>query len=416
MGEEFAPPPGFVAWGPFVRDNYTLIRVTRADLAVAAAAFGLANFFAIIGAFIAFRQTKSCRCPKTSVYIWMIWLEIAASVAISVECLLYLLRIIRPSFYFFMSVLLCWVIQIQLLPQIIINRIRIILQDRGRGRRLIIGAAIYVTLINISVFIIWIPARLQISPRWVHINAIWDRTEKVLFLLLDGYLNWYFIHVVNADLVKNGLSKYNRLVRFNKRMIVVSLLLDVMIIGAMSTPNGFVYAMFHPLAYLVKLNIEMSMAHLIRTIALGHPHPNNDPSLLMTFSSSPGEDIFNTNMFAEVPQQRHSLIRGLFGSEHVIFSQEDNRTRIARDSSTLSASMPDYELPSRIPRIDKEPDTIAGDNPSSNEDKRVNKIHEDYCGWDSGVSSRTRDTEEGQDVPMPEAAHLPARHYMSDLD
>jgi hypothetical protein len=62
----------------------------------------------------------------------------------------------------------------------------------------------------------------------------------VLFLLLDGYLNWYFIHVVNADLVKNGLSKYNRLVRFNKRMIVVSLLLDVMIIGAMSTPNGFV--------------------------------------------------------------------------------------------------------------------------------------------------------------------------------
>ena len=65
------------------------------------------------------------------------------------------------------SAVLCWVIQIQLLPQIIINRIRIILQDRGRGRRLIIGAAIYVTLINISVFIIWIPARLQISPRCV---------------------------------------------------------------------------------------------------------------------------------------------------------------------------------------------------------------------------------------------------------
>jgi hypothetical protein len=174
--------------------------------------------------------------------------------------------------------------------------------------------------------------------------------------------------------------------------------------------------MFHPVAYLVKLNIEMSMAHLIRTIALGHPHPNNDPLLLMTFSSSPGEDMFNTNMFAEVPQQRHSLIRGLFGSEHVIFSQEDNRTRIPRDSSTLSASMPAYELPSWTRRIDKEPDTIAGDNPSSNEDKKSNKIHEDYCRWDSGVSSRTRNTEEGQDVPMPEAAHLPARHYMSDLD
>jgi hypothetical protein len=104
MGEDFAPPPGFVAWGPFVRDNYRPIRVTRADVAVAGAAFGLANFFAITGAFIAIRQTKSCRRPKTSAYIWMIWLEIAASVVIAIECLLYLLRIIRPSFYFFMSI------------------------------------------------------------------------------------------------------------------------------------------------------------------------------------------------------------------------------------------------------------------------------------------------------------------------
>jgi hypothetical protein len=102
--------------------------------------------------------------------------------------------------------------------------------------------------------------------------------------------------------------------------------------------------MFHPLAYLVKLNIEMSMAHLIKTIALGHPHPNNDPSLLLTFSSSPGEDMFSTNIFAEAPRQRHSLIRGLFGSEHIVFSQEDVRTRVPGHSSTRSASIPDYEL------------------------------------------------------------------------
>lgn len=77
-------------------------------------------------------------------------------------------------------------------------------------------------------------------PRWERINAIWDRTEKVLFLLLDGYLNWYFIRTVKSELVKNGLTKYNRLVRFNKRIIVISLLCDVLIIGAMSIPNGFV--------------------------------------------------------------------------------------------------------------------------------------------------------------------------------
>lgn len=75
---------------------------------------------------------------------------------------------------------------------------------------------------------------------WIHINNIWDRIEKVLYLLIDGFLNFYFMRVVNANLVKNGLQKYNKLVSFNKVMIVVSLLMDVMIIAAMSIPNGFV--------------------------------------------------------------------------------------------------------------------------------------------------------------------------------
>lgn len=35
----------------------------------------------------------------------------------------------------------------------------------------------------------------------------------------------------------------------------------------MSLPNTFVYMMFHPVAYIVKLNIEMSMADLITKVA-----------------------------------------------------------------------------------------------------------------------------------------------------
>ena len=157
-----------------------------------------------------------------------------------------------------------WAIQIHLLLQIIINRIRIILHDRRKGRIILISVAVFILLINISVFCIWIPARLQINQRyvdntdfcntpgatvapkltlhsWIHINGIWDRVEKGLYLLVDGALNWYFIHVVKDNLVVNGLQKYNRLVRYNQRIIVISLLMDVMIIGAMSIPNGFVY-------------------------------------------------------------------------------------------------------------------------------------------------------------------------------
>lgn len=48
------------------------------------------------------------------------------------------------------------------------------------------------------------------------------------------------MRVVKGNLVKNGLMKYKRLVQFNQRIIVVSILMDVMIIGAMDIPNGFV--------------------------------------------------------------------------------------------------------------------------------------------------------------------------------
>lgn len=67
--------------------------------------------------------------------------------------------------------MLCWVVQIQLLPQIIVNRICFILQDKRKGRRLIILTATVITTINISVFCIWIPARLQISKRCVAFTA-----------------------------------------------------------------------------------------------------------------------------------------------------------------------------------------------------------------------------------------------------
>lgn len=40
-----------------------------------------------------------------------------------------------------------------------------------------------------------------------------------------------------------------------------------MLIGLMSLPNQVVFTQFHPVAYMVKLNIEMTMASLITKIA-----------------------------------------------------------------------------------------------------------------------------------------------------
>lgn len=58
--------------------------------------------------------------------------------------------------------------------------------------------------------------------------------------MVDAILNWYFLKTVKANLIKNGLTKYNSLVRFNQKIVIFSLLMDIMIIAAMSIPNSFV--------------------------------------------------------------------------------------------------------------------------------------------------------------------------------
>jgi hypothetical protein len=101
------------------------------------------------------------------------------------------------------------------------------MNDQRKGRHIKWSIAILVGLINISVFIIWIPARLQISRKWVEINAVWDRTEKVIFATIDISLNLYFVYSVRSNLIANGLEKYNRLFRYNLAMIFISVSVDV---------------------------------------------------------------------------------------------------------------------------------------------------------------------------------------------
>jgi hypothetical protein len=122
-----------------------------------------------------------------------------------------------------------------------VNRCGILLTDQRLLWRVKWGTAGLITAINISVYCIWIPARLQISDEYVHINEIWDRCEKVIYLLVDAALNIFFIRIVKQNLVENGLHKYNNLVKFNMFIIGFSLGMDVLIVAMMSLKNSFVY-------------------------------------------------------------------------------------------------------------------------------------------------------------------------------
>lgn len=183
------------------------------------------------------------------------------------ESLLRNLQLTARSFEFFFFVLVLWVIQIQVLLQIIINRIGLLHTDGRKIHRLKWLVAAYVGLINISVFCIWLPAQLQRSATYVRINHVWDRVEKVLFMLIDAGLNGYFMWLVRRNLIANGLDKYKALFWTNAALDAISIFLDLAIILSMSFKNPFIYVQFHPLAYTAKLAIEMSLANLIAKVA-----------------------------------------------------------------------------------------------------------------------------------------------------
>ncbi|KAI1498237.1 hypothetical protein F5X99DRAFT_432202 [Biscogniauxia marginata] len=132
------------------------------------------------------------------------------------------------------------------------------------------GTAIIITIINIAVFCIFIPSHLvpPVNNTYVRINEIWDRMSKFLICIVDGGLNWYFLRGVKQRLLKqHGLMKYKPLVSFTARLMVVSILMDLLLIGLMWLPNQVVFIQFHPVTYMVKLNIEMTMSSLITKLA-----------------------------------------------------------------------------------------------------------------------------------------------------
>ncbi|KAK7912124.1 hypothetical protein PG985_014605 [Apiospora marii] len=150
--------------------------------------------------------------------------------------------------------------------QIIINRLSLLLMLTKYQFRLKWGVAALMTAINVSVFIVWIPARLQISDSFVNFNRIWDPLEKIMFLIIDLGLNITFIRLVKNRLIANGLTKYDKLLSGNLALVAINISLDVIFIGLMWLPNTSVYLNFQSFAYLCKLYIEMTMADLIRKV------------------------------------------------------------------------------------------------------------------------------------------------------
>ncbi|KAI1343640.1 hypothetical protein F5Y15DRAFT_171847 [Xylariaceae sp. FL0016] len=250
---------------------------SQRDFDVCSIIWGFTICCAVFSGAKASRQTwksfRRGRLPNT--YITIVWAEWIASMIISVISWMYLGGFLGPGFWLFFVILCLWTVQVQCILQIIINRVALIMTCQTSARRLRWGVFAIVLAINVSVFCIWIPARLQISPRYVRVNEIWDRMEKVIFAVVDASLNIYFIYLVRTKLISAGLKKYDTLFRFNIGIIFISMSLDILLIGVMSIGTGVVYIQFHPMVYLIKLHIELNMAELIGKIVKAS-NPLND--------------------------------------------------------------------------------------------------------------------------------------------
>jgi hypothetical protein len=142
-------------------------------------------------------------------------------------------------------ILFFYVFEVQLLMQIIVNRIALIAEHRRTIWRIKWATVALITAVNISVFCIWIPSHTAppVSQLYVNINNIWDKITKVIIMAVDAGLNWYFLRTVKTRLVnQHGLVKYEPLVGFNAKLMVVSILMDVSY--SPNTPFGYLYTSY----------------------------------------------------------------------------------------------------------------------------------------------------------------------------
>ncbi|KAH4915388.1 hypothetical protein HBI67_077200 [Parastagonospora nodorum] len=303
MNDLYRPHASNDPWGPIISPNFKDPATTNSDVLVSSIPWALTLVNFIIAIWQGYKQTKAARDPLRSSYVWMIWVAMMACFSLGLLAYLHVLRYVPSSFALYFGNSVCWAVQVMCVFQIIINRIRVIDINRERSNHIFLGVTTYISMVIITAFVLWLPAQMQISDRWTKIGIVWDRTEKSIFLVLDLALNWYFLRTVRTNLITNGITKYKQLVRFNERIIVLSLLMDVMLIAATAMPKTWVYILFHPLCYLVKLNIEMAMADLIKRIAITNSRLPGMSAVANEYKSSCSLDTTDSKLGAHTSNQ-----------------------------------------------------------------------------------------------------------------
>ncbi|KAH0613514.1 uncharacterized protein H6S33_005400 [Morchella sextelata] len=255
--------------GFLVSPNYKPLELQKRDHEISLIAWGFTLGFGYLVAWKGYKQTS--RIPRRkrfkSMYFWLIWGEVISVFGYGCLTWLHVSEYVGPSFWLFLGIWVFWTVQTNTQSQIIINRIAVIIVDKRQiklVRRWVF--AVIMVLCFISAFT-WIGASLQINSRFIRGEEVHTRLEGVIFICIDIFLNLYFIKSVKKHLLEAGLEKYRPLTNFVIGIICISIGVDIVVVGMMSYHNPRIWLQFHPLGFIIKLNIELSMADLIRKIA-----------------------------------------------------------------------------------------------------------------------------------------------------
>ncbi|KAK6858981.1 hypothetical protein PG995_004834 [Apiospora arundinis] len=293
-----------------------------------------------------------------SPYVWMVWGQILTCVGSAILYFLYLRSIVVPSL-------------VQFLLQIIVSRCSILMHTQ-RALQLTISVAVFITLVQLVAYAIWIPANLRISEHYIWISTWWDRCEKCLYFLTDAALNIYFIVLVQRErqLVANEIATHKPLVRFNIFIIGLSLSMDLLIICLMNSKTMVVYIQFLPLAYIVKLNIEISMAKLIVKVARQRLREVGQGGNEALFNSSAlGNLTYATTTNRSGERSDASRNRGLSLVRKAVESTlQRTRTGSSRDSACWTTELP-------VPRAIIYPRHYSGGGGDGNDGQERVGIH-----------------------------------------
>ncbi|KAM0277243.1 hypothetical protein ACHAQH_005964 [Verticillium albo-atrum] len=167
----------------------------------------------------------------------MVWTSWSCGIIQTIVNYCYFKGVIEPSFWLFFGEVLIWAVQIQCLMQILVNRVSLIMFNPTNAFRLKIAVLASITILNVGVMVIWVPAQLEINKTFHTANEVWHRIEKSLFLVVDAALNFYFIYLVRSALIQPGLTKYKSIYRFNLAMVAISISLDIAVIGVVTLPH-----------------------------------------------------------------------------------------------------------------------------------------------------------------------------------